>query len=259
MRRAGNILLLVLLLATPATADDDPCPAFEDTLRVLRERHIERAARTARFGREVPWGLLEKAARKPGKPVADRDQDQSTGVMVVPLPIAQVWMALNDDDHHAGVLPVVESHVIDGQPRGLQRGLFQYFDKWNIGRWWVSDVTMSEALYAESGGMLWELTWVDRMDDFDRSVPPVSELDSGIKPIVRSRGAWMMSPLGPRCTIMETLNWSEPGGFVGATQWILASRSVRDTLRGIAELATEHVLEPHGDPPFLRPDGTPIE
>lgn len=259
MSRAVLTLLSLLLASTPIVANDGPCPHADEVLDVLRQRHVERTARTARFDRDVPWDLFRKAAKKPGKPVADRDDDQSMGVMVLPLPIEQVWMALNDEDHHAGVLPVVQSVVVDGEPRGIHRGLFQSFDKWNVGRWWVSDITLNEALYRKSGGTLWELTWVDRMADTDPTMPPMSELDSGIKPIVSSRGAWLMSPLGPQCTFVETFNWSDPGGFLGATQWILASRSVRDTLRGLQSLAEEHVLEPHGPPPFVRPDGSPIE
>jgi hypothetical protein len=191
--------------------------------------------------------------------VATHQGNRGYGSLVVPLPVERLWMAVNDEEHHAGELPVRRSEVIGGTPRGASRTIFQYFKRWGIGRWWVSRVAMNRELFESSQGRLWELHWEARIDSVDTTKPPVSDVADKIKPLKKSSGAWLMVPLGGSCTLVEYYNYTDPGGALETAQRLLINRSIRSTLNALARLAEEHVEQPHEGPPFVRPDGSPID
>lgn len=230
------------------------CPARQEIVATIEELDL-----SGTVGEEVPPGLFREAAREPGRPAVERSGKRGFGVIVAPLPVERLWMGIGDEEHHALELPVLHSEIIGGTPRGRSRQLFQYFRRWGIGRWWASEVSMDAALYESSGGRLWQLRWHDVMESVDRSRPPVSDVAAEMEPIRASRGGWLLVPLGESCTVVAYSNWSEPGGAVGAAQWIFVPRTLRTTLLGVTRLAGEHLDLPHQGPPFLRPDGTPIE
>jgi hypothetical protein len=258
-----TILLGASLAGQSPTAGDAAqaasCPSMEQIVATMERLDLTGAARTARFSSPFPVDLYRKAAKKPGEPVAARDGDKAYGVLVAEIPLERLWMAVSDEPHHTVALPVRESVVIAGTARGPNRTVFQYYKRWGIGRWWASEVSMNRELYESSEGKVWETWWVDVMDEVDTSKPPIRDVAADIKPIVDSRGSWVFVSLGERCTLVEYFLWTDPGGAVGAAQRLLVTKSIRNTLDGAARMATDHVGEPHDGPPFLRPDGTPIE
>ncbi len=259
LRLAGSIGLS-LLVASRASAG---CPTAAELERDVRAIDLARASRMARFAAPLPSDLYGAALRRVGRAVAARDGDRAFGVLVAERPIEPLWKALNDEDHHAIVgdyIPVRTSEVIDGTPRGASRLLLQSFQEVGVGRWWASQVWMNRELYVSTHGRMWELVWEDRMADVDRTRPKVQEIAAKLTPIERSRGSWLLVPVAPSCTLVEHFTWTDPGGFVGATQWLLAKKVVRDTVEGLVRLADEHIATtPHPGPPFIRPDGTPLE
>ena len=245
-----------LSIAGPATGD---CPSADEILLSVDRLDLSRSVRVARFGVEFPADLARKAASKPGQPVAAQEGNTGFGALVAAIPVERLWMALNDEDHHAGELPVRASEVIAGTPRGPSRTIFQYFKRWGIGRWWVSRVTMNRELFDSSHGRLWELHWESQIDSADTTRPPVSDIAGQLKPLEESRGAWLMVPLGESCTLVEYYNWTDPGGFPKIAQSLAAKSSIRSTLSALARLAEQHVAQPHDGSPFVRPDGSRIE
>jgi len=255
---------VALIVGTLAAAPAEPvCPPAAEIERALLGVDLASASRLARFDEPLPDGLYRSAARQVGRAVAANRENRAFGVLVVERPIELLWKALNDEDHHAldgRYVPVRASRVIEGAPRGPDRLLFQTFQQMGVGRWWVNRMWMNRDLYATSRGRLWELTWEDRMAEVDRTRPPVSEAASTLAGIESSRGSWLLFPLGENCTVMEQFSWTDAGGILGATQRLLAGKGMRDTLEGLVRLADEHVAAvPHPGPPFVRPDGTPIE
>jgi len=259
-RLLGWICVGSALVTAPAGAGCPPRAELEQATHAL---DLARASRQARFGSALPSDLYGAAARRVGRAVAARDGDRAFGVLIVERPIELLWKALNDEDHHAldgRYIPVRRSQVIGGTPRGESRLLFQSFQQVGVGRWWVSRVWMNRDLYVSSQGRMWELVWEDRMAEVDPTKPPVGEVASELTGIKSSRGSWLLVPLAERCTLVEHFTWTDPGGFVGAAQWLLAKKAVRDTVEGVVRLADDHVQAvPHPGPPFVRPDGTPIE
>jgi hypothetical protein len=249
------------LLVAPASATPADCPPEAELTKLVESLDRGRTSRVVRFGVEIPSRIYRKAVEKPGRPVADRDGEQGFGVVVAELPIGPLWKAINDEDHHAiagGYFPVEESEVIEGTPRGTSRVLFQYFERWGIGRWWATRMVMNESLYEQSNGKLWELWWVDATHSVDTDRPPVSGPAKRLRPIVDSHGSWLFAPLAESCTLIEFYTWSDPGGALGATQGLVARRTIRQSLTGVIRLATEHIDSPHPDATFVRPDGSPM-
>jgi hypothetical protein len=245
------------MCAAPAAAD---CPAPDEIEAQLGQLDLSAAYRTEELELEPPWKLYAKAASRPGRVVVDRSGKLGQSVMVIEIPIEDLWMGINDEDHYAegGYLPVEHSEVIEGTPRGERRILFQYFKRAGVGRWWIDELEMNREIFAASAGRMWELRWWDLMAERAADGPPAEFADLGLAPIKASRGAWLMIPLGDACTLVEYVTLSSPGGFLSVANWFAAGHVIRENLEGLERLAREHVPEPHPEARFLRPDGTEI-
>ena len=97
------------------------------------------------------------------------------------------------------------------------------------------------------------------MQNIDPSQPPMSSVSSKLTPIRASKGAWLLASLGEDCTLIEHFSWSDPGGFAGFAQPLMAKSALRNTVEGIVRLADEHPFDRHPEEVFLRPDGTRME
>lgn len=253
----GMSMVLALLSAAPSAAQGG-CPAPDEVRAQLADAGLERAARTARFSTPPPRKLYAEAAARVGELVTDRDGSKGFGVIVAKLPVEVLWRAINDEDAHdeGGFLPLSRSEIVGGTPRGTRRRVFQAGEKMGLGRWWITETTMSGALYEASGGRLWEAAWEADMNGAGKT-PPVDD-PPDLSPIEWSRGAWLVVPLGDSCTLLEHFTWSEPGGFVGLVQGMVLGRALRQSVEGMVRLAAERYRTPPEGPPFVRPDGTPL-
>jgi hypothetical protein len=249
-------LALFLLLLPPGVCSAE-CPPAEEILEYLAGVDLRLASRTARFSLEPPEQLYAKAAADPGNAATERHGMQAAGVMVTELPVETLWMAINDEDHHADgdYLPIKYSQVIGGANRGQSRLLFQYFRKLGVGRWWVDQMDMDGELFERSGEKLWELRWQDKMDSYDGSPPPEVPIDPKVPPIQETRGAWLLVPIDTGCTLIEYSIRSDPGGLLSKAQLLMARSVIRDTLEGMTRLAAEHIATSHEVSEFVLPDG----
>jgi hypothetical protein len=228
----------------------------------LEELHLERAARTVRFEMPPPTKLYEKACKKVGQPFTSREGDKAGGVIVAEVPVAALWKALNDENHHAdedSQIPVKHSEVIGGTPRGEDRMVFQWASQMGMGRWWVSRVWMNRELYEGSDGLLWELLWDDKTSDVDPDDAPMNLISSDLSPVKKSQGAWLLVPIAEACTLVEYFNWSDPGGVVGFAQPLIFTKGMRKTMAGMVEFAGNYTTTGLPGPSFLLPDGTPLD
>ena len=250
--------LVVALLSAGPSAAQGGCPSPDEVRAQIADAGLERAARTARFSTPPPRNLYEKAAGQVGELVIDRDGQKGFGVVLVELPVEALWRAINDEDAHdtPGYLPLSRSEIVGGTPRGTARSVFQAGEKMGLGRWWLTETTMSGALYEASDGRLWEAAWEADMKDTGKT-PPVDD-PPDLSPIEWSRGAWLLVPLGDGCTLLEHFTWSKPGGFVGLIQGMVLGRALRESVEGMVRLAAERYRTPPDGPPFVRPDGTPL-
>ncbi len=237
------------------------CPEGDELERAVAALDLERISRVTRFDAVVPEAVYRKALRRPGTPVVHRDGKAGAGVVLAEMPIEPLWVAVSDEGHHAlkpEYMPIEQSTLVSGTPHGADRTVFQYFQRFGVGRWWVTRVQVNAELYARSGGKLWEVWWVDAIDDVDPTLPPMSEVAEDIRPINASEGAWLLSPIADGCTLVEFYTWSDPGGAMALGQSMMAGKTIKTTVRGMLTMAAEHSSLPHDGPPFLKPDGTPL-
>ncbi len=235
------------------------CPPTSDIETLLRTVDLEAASRTTEHGLGVPWKLISKALEHREDPAVRREGNLTQGVIIADLPIEQIWMAINDEDHHTLLedLSLTHSEVVGGTSRGQERLMFQSFSSLGVERWWLNEIWMNEKLYARSGGSLWEHSWRYRADLAEEISLPLPA-DSKVQPIRESWGTWLLVPLSDSCTLVECVNWSDPGGALSAAQWILARRLADRTMSSMVDLAREHIPEPHEGARFVRPDGSEI-
>jgi hypothetical protein len=254
----------LFLLALVAPLTDAPaeaaCPGPEQIQAALAGAGLERSSRTARFSTPPPMKLYEKASRKPGKVVTERDGKKGFGVVVADLPVEALWKAVNDEDaqDEGDYLPIDRSEVVRGTPRGLERWVFQSGERMGLGRWWITRTTMNGALFEASGGRLWESAWEDDMAHLESKTAPVED-PPDLSPIEWSRGAWLLVPLGEGCTVVEHFSWSSPGGFVGFMSGLVLGKALTQTVEGAVRMARERYQGPVDGPPFVRPDGSPLD
>ena len=248
-------IILISLLAAGIVAEDSVCPDVATIQKKIQQAQPARGARTASFNQPVPEALYERAIAEPGKAFSKRDGNKMTGVMLVPMAADRLWRAINDEPHAEEFLPVNYSTVIEGAARSSDRVLFQYVKKAGLGRWWASRIRINAKLHEVSEGRLWEMSWVDWMDEVDRTKPPIRDIADDLKPIVESKGAWLLMPVSESCTLAEHYSESEAGGALGALQVLVASGAIRDTLNGVKRMAEEHRCPADESAPFHGPDG----
>ncbi len=250
----GAVLVALSSMVSPTMA---ACPSPDQLLETLDDLQLERASRTKSFENAVPTELYQSAVDRVGEVFVSRSGLKGFGVLIVELPIEKLWKAVNDEDHHdleGDYIPVKHSEVIGGDPRGSERLLFQTFQRWGIGRWWLSRIRMSADLYRQSDGNLWELTWTDEIDSADTENPPIADVAKKMPALKSSRGSWLMIPLSEDCTAVEYFTHTEPGGFIGLGQRMVAKRGVHLTFEGLLNLVSDHISE-HDVRDFFLPDG----
>ena len=190
--------------------------------------------------------------------VEDIKAAKGYGVAVIDVPIATLWKAVTDEDHHANALPISHSKTIEGTPRSPNHTIFQYMDiPLLTDRWWVVRIRYNAELYTKSNGRAWELVWEDRIKETDlrRHLDP-DLLEDGM-PIAWSKGAWLLVDIGGGRTLVEYHTWSDPGGNVPAGPASrFAAGEVKNNLNGIARFARNHTPRCGGT--FVKPNGHPL-
>jgi hypothetical protein len=254
MPRTTAALMILLSAARPAVA---ACPSPERLEGLLASVPWNDLARVRRFAGETPPDLFVTALAAPRRITTARDGRQGFAVAVVDLPVADLWRAVNDEDHHGGYL-VDRSAVLAGTPRGSSRILAQALSRWGVGRYWVDRVEPSADLYRSSGGAVWELTFEDDFAAVGGDDPRLREIAGDLPPVRSTRGAWALVPLGERCTLIDYFVRSDPGGTLAGFQSLVIRRALHDAVEGLLRMAREHVREPHPGWTFYRPDGQPL-
>jgi len=190
--------------------------------------------------------------------VEDIKAAKGYGVVVVDVPIATLWKAVTDEDHHANVLPITHSKTVEGAPRSANHTVFQFMDIPVLtDRWWVVRIRYNSALYSASSGRAWELVWTDRIKEPAlRTKLDADLIDDGI-PLAWSKGAWLLVDLGGGRTLIEYHTWSDPGGSVPAGPASrFAAGEVKNNLRSISSFVRTHTPTCAGR--YIRPDGSAL-
>jgi hypothetical protein len=233
-------LVLSVGCALPALAEAG-CGSSEEVLASLRGAGVEAAARTSVFEREPPWDLYEKSTRRLGKVFIRRKGVEGFAVSLHEMPAEALWRSLNDFELQVtgGYLPLRYAKVLAEDDAGV-RQVVQLYKKAGMGRWWVNDIRVSRDLHVQSGGRLWEMRWQDRIEQTELVDLPQAVQDAGVRALEESRGSWLVIEVSPGCSVLEYWTISDPGGFLGSIQWLMARTAIRQAAEGMALLAADY-------------------
>jgi hypothetical protein len=221
-----------------------------------------RAHRGIETAPKIPSSAYQKAldgqVAKGIEVIEDIKAAKGYGVAVFDIPIAQMWKAIADEDHHAHNTSVKMSETIQGTPRTHDHTIFQFLDiPVFTDRWWLVNIKYTSGLYTASGGKIWEITWQDRNKSTELvNMLDLTQFDDAI-PVAWTKGAWLLMALDDGRTLIEYHTWSDPGGSVPvglATRF--AAGEVEQNLRNMAKFAQGHT--PTCTAQFHRPDGSPL-
>ena len=233
----------------------------EEVLAEVEAQDPHRKHRTAPAPK-IPKSARVKAAN--GDAVAGvvlpdgYDTAQGWGVAIWDAPVEAVWKAINNEDQASDYLVPAHSGTVDGTTHHSGRATFQYLEAPMVtDRWWVTRWTFNETLYAESEGMVWEVSFVDDLDPKLMEGTDFEELLDDSMPIEWAKGGYLVIPLSDGRTWVEYFSWSDPGGNVPAGIFSkFADREVLSTFEAMAARAEYH--ETAGKSGYVRPDGSEL-
>jgi len=177
------------------------------------------------------------------------------GLTTYDLPVADVWRAVADENHHEAYLPVNNSLVVQGRAGADDHLIYQFMELPLVSdRWWVTRIRYNRALHTATNGQAWELAFSDVLGDaatlagLDQSL-----LAEGI-PLAWTRGAWLFVSLGASRTLTQYVVWSDPGGSLPtAAASRFSAGAVVSTLDSVEKMAREHI--PRCSSSFWGPGG----
>jgi hypothetical protein len=162
-------------------------------------------------------------------------------VAIVGLPIAKLWSALNDETRHPGYTAVEYSELLAGRPCASGRRVLQYLPVPMLAdRWWIGVLTKNSKIMSASGGAMRELAWQSSVDPAEVTTASGKKIIASAEPIGFTRGAWLLSALDERTTLVEYYLHSDPGGSIPAGMAnMFATKGVRETISAVERFAKE--------------------
>ncbi len=164
------------------------------------------------------------------------------GVAIFPIPIKQMYAAINDEEHHVEFSQVDATIVIKGTPCSDGRLVFMnlpvpMFDD----RWWVTTHRTNTNLRVKSSGQMAELSWSAIPD------PPLNGLPEYLLKstkesvnISKSTGAWLLIKIDDNFTLGEYHSWSDPGGYIPAgVASTLGAQGIEKNFKSMQDYAQE--------------------
>jgi len=182
------------------------------------------------------------------------------GLMVMDLPVENLWATVNDEEQQGGEMPVSVSVLLEGKRWQEKRVVFQYLPlPFPISdRWWATRLHYAENLFSVSGGTMWEMYFEDLTPTIQLP-PQYAEMVDGAVGVAFTHGAWLLIPLDEKHTLVEYYVWSDPGGLLPAGPASkFAAGAVVETLETMERLGKIYGAQGVKSGRVKRPDGTVI-
>ncbi len=250
----------VFLLLSGWQANASPSTQLAE-LKLLDQHRVHRGVREAP---KIPESAYLKALS--GEVVSGIEGVEGVaaakgwGLMLMHLPVEQVWATVNDETIQPGVMPVSHSLVIAGERWQEERTVFQYMPlPFPISdRWWMTQIHFSSSFYTASGGRFWEMYWTDKTHIHTPPSKIEALIEDGI-PVAWSLGAWLLIKIDEQNTLVEYYVWTDPGGLLPAGPASkFAAGAVEDTLEAMNKLALQTGRQALAGGRVTAPDGSPV-
>jgi hypothetical protein len=173
--------------------------------------------------------------------VPTKSGSKAYGVAVVAQPIGRLWAALNDETRHPGYTAVSYSELVSGRPCASGRRVLQYLPvPMMADRWWIGILTKNAKIMSMSGGAVRELAWDSSTNPAEVTTASGRKVIATAEPLGFSKGAWLLTALDERSTLVEYFLHADPGGSIPASMAnMFATRGVRETITAIERFAKE--------------------
>ena len=185
------------------------------------------------------------------------DADRVYGAVWTDAPREALWIAIIDDQHDTLVGGLTERPL--PASTATRKLLYQHIDlPWPVSdRQWVIEITNNRALWAATGGGLWERTWV--LGDAQGAVDAGLTLQGDAVWLPVNDGGWLLADVAGGTLLAYNVR-SVVGGNIpdeASVRW--AYSTLDDMLEHVIDRAA--VVPAHYGPahdPILRPDDTPV-
>lgn len=159
------------------------------------------------------------------------------GVAIVDAPIGRYFSAINDDRNKTAYTKLDHVIVLDGQPCGQERVVFQHLPVPILtDRWWTIRQRINQGLQEASQGKVREMSW-SPASGVAMTPEATAAAGSGTR-VDHTYGGWFLVDLGQDRTLVEFWTWSDPGGVVPeGLAASFATKNVATTLGSMADLA----------------------
>jgi len=157
---------------------------------------------------EVMSGVVSAAGHPP----------RSWAVGIIDVGIGDLWDALNDETHHAGITPLAYAAVLRGQPCADDRYAMMVLPVPVLSdRWLINHNRYNTAVSRATNGAVRELTWTAAPDPSAFTLPEAARpLVDGAVYVSFNSGAWWLVSLDEGHTLAEYASSTDPGGNVPA-------------------------------------------
>lgn len=164
---------------------------------------------------------------------------KAVGVGIFPVPIGQLWAAVNNESSKVENTRLGYLEILEGKDCETGRRVLQYLPVSLVSdRWWVVEQTANSALMGQTDNRVREVQW--------KSVEPrnVTEtaqrwMDKGIA-VAYTHGSWLLIDLNGTHTLVEYYAWTDPGGSIPAgLASSFAGGAISDTLATTAQLGAK--------------------
>jgi hypothetical protein len=165
------------------------------------------------------------------------------GVGIFPVPIEEMYAALNEEVQHVPASPVDVTEIIQGQACQDGRVVFMNLPIPMLSdRWWVTTQGTSQGIRTQSQGHLAELTW-DTIPNYTASSLP-SHLQrhtiDGVH-VQESSGGWLLIKIDDTHTLGEYHSWSNPNGYIPSSiASMLSAQGVERVFESMLQYAQNH-------------------
>ena len=236
---------MIALLAALATASADvPLSELEARLAEVAPLRATRLGSDAPVIPDSAWADVANGDVATGLVAADGTKARKIwGVGVLEVPIDAFFSAINDDRNKTRYTKLDTVLVLDGEPCGAERLVFQRLPvPFLTDRWWVVQQRIHTTLQEQTDGRVREMAWRPPPAGLPPLEGEAAKAADGHLQITFTHGGWFLVDLGPKDgtprTLVEFWSWSDPGGNVPiGLAANLALGGIEDTFDTMSDLA----------------------
>lgn len=221
-------------------------PSTQDVVTVVNTTAVHRQHRVAHKIPPIPASAYQQVSITrivTGLTDIGSEAKVGWGVGIFPIPIQEMYAALNEEVQHVPTSPVNVTEIIQGKPCADGRQVFMNLPIPMLSdRWWVTTQGTSPQIRQLSQGSMAELTW-STLPNLDTNTLPshlTAYVQNGVH-VSESAGGWLLIKIDEQHTLGEYHSWSVPNGYIPSSiASTLSAQGVERVFESMLEYAQTH-------------------